>query len=244
MQFFISIFGKILGFNFPDNINVRGVLNFSAKSIRRRICHVKAYAWNVNFSAFAIEELFRIKACQWRQNALKFKFRCTKIYVLTRDQYIFGQNKFKLVITCQRVNFSAFWRHWQALVRNNSSIANALKFTFHAYAFTWQILIRILFTLKFKTPVASGTWSKILNGLLFYERIDFSIKKILWHRPLSSLGGGQFSRTLFLKWNVSFGIWFWFAHAQSDRYFSIEEKYQSVSFYPVKPRSIPRDFVN
>ena len=76
---------------------IRGVLNFSAKSIRRRICHVKAYAWNVNFSAFAIEELFRIKACQWRQNALKFKFRCTKI---------FGQNKFKLVITCQNVNFS------------------------------------------------------------------------------------------------------------------------------------------
>ena len=69
-------------------IELRGILNLSAKSIRRRICHVKAYAWNVNFSAFAIEELFRIKACQWRQNALKFKFRCTKIYVLTRDQYI------------------------------------------------------------------------------------------------------------------------------------------------------------
>ena len=85
-------------------IKLRGVLNFSAKSIRRRICHVKAYAWNVNFSAFAIKELFRIKACQWRQNALKFKFRCTKIYILTCDQYIFGRNKFKLVITGQNVN--------------------------------------------------------------------------------------------------------------------------------------------
>ena len=52
----------------------------------------------------------------------------------------------------RNLNFSAFWRHWQALIRNNSSIANALKFTFHAYAFTWQILLRILFALKFKTP--------------------------------------------------------------------------------------------
>ena len=92
------------------HINLRGVLNFSPKSIRRRICHVKAYAWNVNFSAFPKEELFRIKAWQWRQNALKFTFRCTKIYILTRDQYIFGQNKFKLVITCQNVIFSAWKR--------------------------------------------------------------------------------------------------------------------------------------
>ena len=50
------------------------------------------------------------------------------------------------------LNFSAFWRHWQSLIRNNSSIANALKFKFPAYAFTWQILLRILFALKFKTP--------------------------------------------------------------------------------------------
>ena len=28
--------------------------------------------------------------------------------------------------------------HWQPLIPNNSSIANALNFTFHAYAFTWQ----------------------------------------------------------------------------------------------------------
>ena len=40
----------------------------------------------------------------------------------------------------RNVNFSAFWCHWQALVR------------LHAYAFTWQILLRILFALKFKTP--------------------------------------------------------------------------------------------
>ena len=131
---------------------LRGVLDVSANSIRRRICHVMAYARNLNFSAFAIEKLFRIKACQWRQNALKFKFRCMEIYVLTRDQYIFCQHKFKLVTTYQNVNFSTFWRYWQALIRNNSSIANALKFKFLAYAYTWQILLQILFPLKLKTP--------------------------------------------------------------------------------------------
>ena len=52
---------------------------------------MKAYAWNVNLSAFSIEELFRIK-----------------------------------------------------------------KFTFHA--FTWQILLRILFALKFLTPVWYGPY--------------------------------------------------------------------------------------
>ena len=40
------------------------VLNFSVKRILRRICHVMIYARNLNFSAFAIEELFQIKACQ------------------------------------------------------------------------------------------------------------------------------------------------------------------------------------
>ena len=46
---------------------VRGVLNFSAKSIRRRICHVKAYAWKVNFSALSIQSKL---SC----DALKFTF--------------------------------------------------------------------------------------------------------------------------------------------------------------------------
>ena len=91
-----------------QTIFLRGLLNFSAKSIRRRIFHVKAYA------AHDMHE--------------------------------------KILITCQNVIFCAFWRHCQALIRNNFSIANALKITFHAYAFTWQILLRKLFALKFKTP--------------------------------------------------------------------------------------------
>ena len=125
-------------------IELRGILNLSAKSIRRRICHVKAYAWNVNFSAFAIEELFRIKACQWRQNALKFTFW----HVITNLNLFWPK-----ILVHRNLNFSAFWRHWQALIRNDSSIQNALKFKFHAYAITWQILLRILFALKLKTPV-------------------------------------------------------------------------------------------
>ena len=50
----------------PSIDRVRGVFNFSAKvfEVFERICHVKAYALNVNFSVFAIEELFRIEFCQ------------------------------------------------------------------------------------------------------------------------------------------------------------------------------------
>ena len=68
------------------------------------------------------------------------------------------------------LNFSAFWRHWQSLIRNNSSIANALKFKFSAYAFTWQILLRKLFALKFKTPFTIFYFSNklvISNSVLY-----------------------------------------------------------------------------
>ena len=73
----------------------------------------------------------------------------------------------------RNLNFSAFWRHWQAFTRNNSSIANALKFTFHAYAFTWQILLRILFALKLKTPRRNNTWI----------RIWIKLKRYIWNSP-------------------------------------------------------------
>ena len=83
---------------------------------------------------------------------LKFQFRRTimSVWHVIINQSIYCRSK--LVYIDWNWNFSAFWRHWQVLIRNNSSIANALKLTFHAYAFTWQILLRILFALKFNTP--------------------------------------------------------------------------------------------
>ena len=99
---------------------------------------------------------------------------------MTCDQYNFGQNKLKLVITWQNVNFSAFWRHCKALVRNHSSIENALKFTFHAYAFTWQILLRILFALKFKTPrIISKYIQYIFRFLILYVK-SYSCLPMVW----------------------------------------------------------------
>ena len=80
--------------------NSTGVIKFLCKKSWKEINHAMSNARNSYFSAFSNKSKL---SC----DALKFKFRCTKIYVLTRDQDIFGQNKFKLVITCQNVNFSA-----------------------------------------------------------------------------------------------------------------------------------------
>ena len=70
-----------------DNFVIRGVSNFSTKTLRRRnsskeICHMMAYAKDSNFSAFSIKSKLTCYALKFRffctnwcsSNALKFEF--------------------------------------------------------------------------------------------------------------------------------------------------------------------------
>ena len=91
----------------------------------------------------------------------------------------------------RNLNLSAFWRHWQALIRNNSSIANALKFTFHAYALTWQILLQTLFALKFKTPPYNLIEPKIISLLrrrsLKFEVLFSKLQKYIMYSEIDGI---------------------------------------------------------
>ena len=107
-----------------------GGIKFKCKNSSKEIYHVMTYARNSIFSAFSNQSKLNCVA-------LKFRFFCTKIWVLTCDHQFELKLTENKVITCSNSNFSAKNLNFGASQLNFDWFENALKFEFLASAITW-----------------------------------------------------------------------------------------------------------